>query len=374
MRPRPAIPILVTCCQLSLLLPELHLSSLENGKALAVRGGTHTNPLRVATTNHSIRNPLMNTGPTASSVLLSTFAGALLALTAATPFAVHAEVASPVLLINADAANPTITVQKLRGNISVLKGSGGNITVYTGPGGKFMVDAGIAVSRPKLEPALDSTGAAPVKYLVNTHYHWDHTDGNAWVHQKGATIIAHENTLKRLTSGTRVIEWGFIFPPSPAEALPTVIVQNDKTLEFEGETVVMKHYGSGHTDTDLSVHFKKADVLAVGDIWWNGHYPFLDNGAGGSIDGLIRFVGECIKASGPDTIIVPGHGEVSNRAGFIEFRDMLVSIRNNVARLKKQGKTLAETVAAKPTAAFDAKYGDFLINPAFFIQLVYMDV
>lgn len=285
-----------------------------------------------------------------------------------------AEVVSPVLLINDDAASSSVTVQKLRGNVSVLMGSGGNIAVYTGPGGKLMVDAGIALSRPKLEPALDSTGAVPLKYVIDTHYHWDHTDGNAWVHQKGATVVAHENTLKRLTSGTRVIEWGFFFPPTPADGLPTVIVQNEKTMEFEGETVIIKHYGTGHTDTDLSVYFKKADVLHVGDIWWNGHYPFLDNGAGGSIDGLIHWVNECIKASGPNTIIIPGHGAVSDRLGFAEFRDMLVTIRANVARLKRQGKTLAETVAAKPTAAFDAKYGDFLISPAFFIQLIYMDV
>jgi glyoxylase-like metal-dependent hydrolase (beta-lactamase superfamily II) len=230
------------------------------------------------------------------------------------------------------------------------------------------------VSRARLEPAIDSTGAVPLKYLVDTHYHWDHTDGNAWIHQKGATIIAHENTLKRLTSGTRVIEWGFYFPPSPADALPTITVGKEKTLEFEGETIIIRNYGAGHTDTDLSVYFKKADVLHVGDIWWNGHYPFLDNGAGGNIDGLIRWVNECIKASGPNTIIIPGHGDVSDRAGFTEFRDMLVAIRNNVAKLKHEGKTLAETVAAKPTAAFDKKYGDFLISPAFFIQLVYMDV
>lgn len=286
----------------------------------------------------------------------------------------HAEVVSPVLLINDDAAKADISVVKLRGNISVLMGSGGNIAVYNGPGGKFMVDGGIAVSRKKLEPALDTTGPAPLKYLVNTHYHWDHTDGNAWLHQKGATIIGQENTLKRLTSGTRVIEWGFVFPPSPKDALPTVVVQKEKKLEFEGETIVMRNYGSGHTDTDLSVYFEKADVLHVGDIWWNGHYPFLDNGAGGSIDGLIRWANEIVKVTTPKTIIIPGHGDVSDQAGFMEFRDMLVTIRANVAQLKKQGKTLSETVAAKPTAAFDAKYGDFLISPAFFIQLVYMDV
>jgi glyoxylase-like metal-dependent hydrolase (beta-lactamase superfamily II) len=316
----------------------------------------------------------MNSKPMPLCKFQHAFATALLALAAAAPQVARADVASPVLLINEDAATSKITLQKYRGNISVLMGSGGNITLYTGPGGKFMVDAGIAVSRPRLEPVIDSTGAVPLKYVANTHYHWDHTDGNAWVHQKGATVIAQENTLKRLTSGTRVIEWGFIFPPSPRDALPAIVVRNEKTMEFEGETIVMKHYGNGHTDTDLTVYFKNADVLAVGDIWWNGHYPFLDNGGGGSIDGLIHFVNECIKASGPNTIIVPGHGEVSNRANFIEFRDMLSAIRANVARLKKQGKTLAETVAAKPTSAFDAKYGDFLINPAFFIQLVYMDV
>ncbi len=298
----------------------------------------------------------------------------LMALAPAAPLLAVAEVVSPVLLINDDAATANIVVQKLRGNVSVLMGSGGNIAVYTGPAGKLMVDAGIAVSKARVEAALDSTGAVPLKYVIDTHYHWDHTDGNAWAHQKGATIIAHENTLKRLTTGTRVIEWGFFFPPTPPEGLPTVTVKDEKTMDFEGETLVIKHYGNGHTDTDLSVYFKKADVLHVGDIWWNGHYPFLDNGAGGSIDGLIHWVNECIKASGPNTIIVPGHGEVSNRAGFTEFRDMLVAIRTNVARLKKEGKTLAETVAAKPTAAFDAKYGDFLISPAFFIQLVYMDV
>jgi glyoxylase-like metal-dependent hydrolase (beta-lactamase superfamily II) len=290
------------------------------------------------------------------------------------PPVAQAEVISPVLLINADAAKADITVQPLRGNVSVLMGSGGNIAVLNGPGGKLLGDAGIAVSKPKIEAALASIGPSPVKYVINTHYHWDHTDGNAWLHEAGATIIAHENTLKRLSAGTRVIEWGYLFRPTPQAGLPTVVFQTDKTIQFEGETVVMNHYGAGHTDTDVSIYFKNADILQIGDIWWNGHYPFLDNGAGGSIDGVIRWVNECIKVTTDHTIIIPGHGEVGDRAGLIKFRDMLVAVRGNVARLKKEGKTLAEAVAARPTAAFDAKYGDFLINPAFFIQLVYMDV
>lgn len=298
---------------------------------------------------------------------------ALFALATQVPLA-RAEVVSPVLMINEDAAKAEVTTQKLRGNISVLMGSGGNIAVYTGAHGKLMVDAGIAVSRPRLEPAIDGTGNVPLKYVINTHYHWDHTDGNAWLHDKGATIVAQANTLKRLQSGTRVIEWGFFFPPSPPAGLPTVVVDSDKTLQFEGETVIMKNYGYGHTDTDLSVYFKKADVLHVGDIWWNGHYPFIDAGGGGGINGVIAWVNECLAVANEHTLIIPGHGAVGSKADLTEYRDMLVAIRDNVSRLKKEGNTLAQTIAAKPTAAFDAKYGDFLINPAFFTQLVYMAV
>jgi glyoxylase-like metal-dependent hydrolase (beta-lactamase superfamily II) len=286
----------------------------------------------------------------------------------------HAEVTSPVLAINEDAANAKISVQALRGGVSVVMGSGGNIGVLATSEGKLMVDAGIAVSKPRLAPALSSISPAQVRYVINTHYHWDHTDGNAWLNEAGAIILSHENTQHRLRSGTRVIEWGFTFPPVAAAGLPTVVLQRSKTIEFGGETVVLRHYGAGHTDGDVAVYFTKADVLQLGDIWWNGHYPFIDGGAGGSIDGMIRWVNACLEMATARTIIIPGHGSVGDRAQLAAYRDMLVNVRRNVARLKKQGKTLAETIAAKPTAAYDAKWGDFVINPAFFIQLVYMGV
>ena len=285
-----------------------------------------------------------------------------------------AEVTSPVLLINSEAESAEVKINHLRDNVSLITGSGGNIVVLAGREGKLLGDAGIAVSKARLQAALSSLGPAPVKYVINTHYHWDHTDGNAWMHEAGATIVAHQNTRNRLASGTRVIEWGYTFPPAVPAALPTIVFDKEKNIDFEGETVVLKHYGTGHTDTDVSIYFSKADVLQLGDIWWNGYYPFLDNGGGGSIDGLIRWVNQCIDASTDRTIIIPGHGEPSNRAGLTEFRDMLVAVRANVSRLKREGKTLAETVGAKPTAAYDGKYGQFLIGPAFFIQLVYMGV
>ncbi|MET0937041.1 MAG: MBL fold metallo-hydrolase [Luteibacter sp.] len=290
------------------------------------------------------------------------------------PWLARAEVTTPVLTINEEVSHGPVTVQPLRGNVSVLIGSGGNITVLNGPDGKLLIDGGIAVSKARLTTALDGIGPGPVKFVVNTHYHWDHSDGDAWLHDAGATIVAHDNTLKRLRQGTRVIDWSFTFRPVAAGGLPTVTFQDDKTMRFGDETVVLQYRGTGHTDSDVTAYFRNADVLAVGDIWWNGHYPFIDYSAGGSIDGVIRQVNACIAASTDRTLIVPGHGDVSDRKTLIAFRDMLVNVRQNVATLKHQGKTLAETVAARPTAAYDAEFGQFLIDPAFFTHLVYMGV
>ncbi|MBS1796969.1 MAG: MBL fold metallo-hydrolase [Acidobacteria bacterium] len=291
-----------------------------------------------------------------------------------TPAPIFAQGVSPVIKINEEAAKADVTTQSLRANISVLMGSGGNITVLTGADGKLMVDGGLAVSRPKIQAALDGLGAAPVKYLINTHWHWDHTDGNEWLKAQGATIIAQENTLKRLSATTRVEDWDYTFNPWPVSARPTVTFKTDKTLRFDGETIIMKNYGRGHTDTDIWVYFKNADVMATGDIFWNGVYPFIDNSTGGGIDEMIRWANETLKRVTDKTIIVPGHGPVGTRAQFVEFRDMLIAVRERVARLKKQGKSIDETVAAKPTADFDPKWGNFVISPALFTRLVYAGV
>lgn len=290
------------------------------------------------------------------------------------PASAIADVTSPVLQINADAASASITTQTLRGDVSVLMGSGGNIGVLNTPGGKLMVDSGIAVSKQRLSAALAELGPGPVKFVVDTHYHWDHTDGNAWLHAMGATIAAHENTLRRLESGTRVIDWGYTFPPVAEGGLPALLIQDGKEIAFGDETIDIRHFGAGHTDTDLVVYFTKADVLQMGDIWWNGHYPFIDYGAGGSIDGMIRWTNKCLSMISARTVIIPGHGPIGDRSQLIAYRDMLVSVRDSVARLKRKGKTLAEVQAAKPTAEFDAQYGDFVIDPAFFVQLVYTGV
>lgn len=280
---------------------------------------------------------------------------------------------SPVAKIDAEAAAAQITVQSLRSNVSVLMGSGGNIAVLATDEGKFLVDTGIVLSRVRLAAALDSLGTGQIRYAVNTHWHWDHTSGNEWVRQAGATIIAHRRTVEHLSRTVRVPDWNWTFEPVAAQARPTIIVDNELTLEFSGETVLVRHYdgASHHTDGDLYVFFTQADVLVTGDTFWNGLYPFIDHVAGGGIDGMIAAANVNIARAGANTLVIPGHGPVGSRADLIAYRDMLATIRDNVAELKRQGKSVDEAIAARPTAAYDAKWGGFVIDPAFFTRLVY---
>jgi glyoxylase-like metal-dependent hydrolase (beta-lactamase superfamily II) len=282
--------------------------------------------------------------------------------------------ASPYSDINAAAKAGPVTVHPLRGNLSMLEGSGGNITALAGPSGFFLVDTGIAVSKPMIVEALRSIGPGGIRTAVDTHWHWDHADGNGWVRAGGADVIAHRNAVKRLSETIRVVEWEHTFTPKPRRALPNVVLSSDKSLNAEGETIRIRHYRTGHTDGDLSVYFEKADVLAVGDTFWNGQYPFIDYVGGGSIDGAIAAANANLAMSTDHTIIVPGHGPVGDRASQLEFRDMLVTIRQRVAALKRQGKTLAEVQAAEPTADFDAKWGGSIISGSLFTALVYRGV
>jgi glyoxylase-like metal-dependent hydrolase (beta-lactamase superfamily II) len=276
-------------------------------------------------------------------------------------------------MVNA-AAKAKISTQPLRRNISVLEGSGGNIAVLTGRDGKLLVDAGFAVSRPAITNALAAISSDPIKHLINTHWHTDHTDGNAWLHSAGAAITAHENTRKRLSVPTRVEGWNWTFPAAPAGALPAKVFATEYEMRRNDTRILLKYYQPAHTDSDILVNFTDADVIHVGDTWWNGVYPFIDYSTGGSIDGSIRAAEANLAAVTSKTIVIPGHGPVGARSDVAEFRDMLVAIRENVAGLKKQGRSLDETIAAKPTATYDAKWGQFLITPAMFTGLVYAGV
>src|SRR5258706_5056626 len=175
-----------------------------------------------------------------------------------------------------EAARAKIEVHPLRRHISVLEGSGGNIAVLTGKGGKLLIDSGFAVSRARIAAALNALSSAPLTQLINTHWHVDHTDGNAWVHSAGATITAHENTKKRLSTSTRVEGWSYTFPPAPADAIPTTVFDDEHHVHHNDTRIASKHYGPAHTHGDISVLFEEADIIHVGDTWWNGFSPFID--------------------------------------------------------------------------------------------------
>jgi glyoxylase-like metal-dependent hydrolase (beta-lactamase superfamily II) len=292
-----------------------------------------------------------------------------------TPRQAFAEARGLVSLIKDSAAVSPIVTHKLRNNVSVLEGSGGNIAVLTGPDGKLLVDAGIGVSRPQITRALDDLGADPIAHLINTHWHFDHANGNAWLNAAGAKIIAQENTRRYLSEIQRVEDWDYNFLPLPKGGIPSEVFASEHSLQLNGSTINLKHYGLAHTDSDISVTFAEADIVHVADTFWNGVYPFIDYSTGGSIDGMIAASDANLAATTDNTVIIPGHGQpVSNRAELKDFRDMLVAIRANVAALKQQGKSRDETVAARPTAAFDAKYGNWVIDPGFFTRLVYEGV
>lgn len=281
-----------------------------------------------------------------------------------------------ILVISAfqRAATARITVQALRGNVSVLLGAGGNIAVLTGPDGKLLVDSEIVTARQNVSMALATINTYPIKQLINTHWHFDHTGGNEWVHEAGASILAQKNTRKHLLVDTRAEGWKHTFPASPAGAIPTTVFEEDLTLRMNGATLILKHYLPAHTDSDISVHFTEADIFQTGDTFWNRNYPFIDYSTGGSIDGTIRAAEANIAKVTDDTIVIPGHGAVSKKADLILFRDVMADIRDKVAALKKQGRSLDEVIAAKPSARTDDEWGNGFIDPSAFLTLVYQGV
>lgn len=296
----------------------------------------------------------------------------LLALAHTAP--AEAPTSTPFSQINAAAKAGPINVHALRGGISMLDGSGGNISALAGPNGFFLVDTGIAVSQAMILEALRSIAPGKIRLAVDTHWHWDHADGNGWVRAQGASIMADPVALARLKETIRVVEWGNTFRPKPVAELPDIVIKGDRTLRENGEIIRVRHYKAGHTDGDISVYFVNADVLSTGDTFWNGQYPFIDYAGGGSIDGAIASANANIAMSTAHTIIVPGHGPVGDLKSQRAFRDMLVTVRARVAALKHKGMTPAQVQAAAPTKDLDAEWGRSIINGKLFTGLVYRGV
>ncbi|HYL69623.1 MAG TPA: MBL fold metallo-hydrolase [Candidatus Limnocylindria bacterium] len=260
---------------------------------------------------------------------------------------------------------------KLRDKLTMLYGPGGNMVVLNGPDGKVLVDSSFLTVAPKLKKALDDLGPAPLKILINTHWHFDHTDGNAPIHAGGATIVAHENTRKRLSTPQELKVMGVRFPAAPVEAWPQQTFVDKLKLYFNSEELSLSYVPPAHTDTDILIRYEKGNVLHMGDLWFNGMYPFIDVGTGGNIDGMILAAGAGISLADADTKIVPGHGPMGDKAALIKYRDMLTLVRDRVKILKDAGKSAEESVAAKPTSDLDAAWGKGFMEPNEFVTIVY---
>ncbi len=253
----------------------------------------------------------------------------------------------------------------------MLEGEGGNITVAVADDGVIMVDSQFAPLHDKIKAAIAALTRQPIRYLIITHFHRDHTGGNEAFGKDGATIVAHESVKTHLASGTRNGLTGNMVPPAPAIALPKETYKETMTVRLQGRSAELKHPADVHTDGDTYIYFADANVLVTGDIVFFGRYPNIDFLYGGSIDGMIRGVDELLKFAKDDTKIVPGHGPVGTKAMMREYRQTLVDARDRVQKLKAAGKTEDEAVAAKPNADYDAKFGLDPRATGNFVRVVY---
>jgi glyoxylase-like metal-dependent hydrolase (beta-lactamase superfamily II) len=277
-----------------------------------------------------------------------------------------------------DPSKVTLKTTPVTGNISMIEGangfSGGNVAVQVGDDGLLVVDDALEPLSTKLRTAIAALSKKPVRFVVNTHVHGDHTGGNAALGGAGAVIVAHYNVRKRLSSEQFFELMGMkkTIPPSPAAALPVVTFNDDLTFFFNGDEIHVIHVAPAHTDSDAIIHFKKANVLHMGDTFMAG-YPIVDSSSGGRYEGFLAAADKALSIADDATKIVPGHGPIMTKADLVAWREMLVKVRERVSSLAAQKKTLDEIKAAKVTAEFDEKHAG-MIKPDMFVETVYKEL
>ena len=274
----------------------------------------------------------------------------------------------------AELAAKPIEEVKLTNLITMLSGPGGNVVVRHGDFDKVVVDTFVRGAFPALKQRLDAISNAPILYVVNTNWLFDHTDNNGSFRKAGAEIVAHENTKRRLAEPQDLL--GMHFDPAPEAALPTQTFTQFRDIKVEvppglEEYIDLGHLPRAHNDTDIYAHFVMGDVLHLGDTFLNGMYPFIDADRGGSIGGMIAAVEGALKGANARTKIVPGHGPLADRAALVKYRDMLMTVRDRLQRLKTAGRSEKETVAARPAADLDGIWAQGLVQPDEFISMVY---
>jgi glyoxylase-like metal-dependent hydrolase (beta-lactamase superfamily II) len=270
-----------------------------------------------------------------------------------------------------DFSKTEIKTTDLGHNTYMLEGEGGNMTLAVGKNGVIMVDSEFAPLHDKIKAAIAKITSLPVKYIVNTHFHADHSSGDALFHKEGAIIVANINVRTRLAAGTTNGLTGAKTPPVEADGLPTQTYGERTTLHIEGRSAVLGHPRNAHTDGDSYVLFRDANVLATGDIFTNGRYPNIDFANGGNIKGMIAGAKTYFRLANAKTKIVPGHGPLATKADLAAYITMLETARDRMAKLVKQGKSEADVVAAKPFADLDKKWAISDQASTNFIRVVY---
>lgn len=262
------------------------------------------------------------------------------------------------------------TVQ-VKDNLYAMIAEGGNLVVSIGEEGTFLIDDQFAPLTEKLITEIKKVGGDIPRFLINTHWHYDHTGGNENLGKAGTLIVAHDNVRKRLSVDNTLSAFNAQIPASPKEALPVITFSTDTSFHLNGETIHARHVHNAHTDGDSVVHFKNANVIHAGDVWFNGFYPFIDVEHGGSLAGMIEATTTIINMSNDNTVIIPGHGFVGDKAALVVYRNMLSDVLARLRKLKAEGKTADEAVAAKPTQALDAIWGGGFLKPDQWVRIIY---
>jgi cyclase len=270
-----------------------------------------------------------------------------------------------------DFATVKITRTPLTKSIHMLQGSGGNMGLSVGSDGVFLIDDQYAPLNGKILAAIAQVAPGPVKLLLNTHWHFDHTGGNEPMGKSGTVIVAHDNVRKRMAVDNFIKAFNKKVPAAAPAALPVVTFDQSVTLHLNGEDIRVTHVPHAHTDGDAIVHFPTSNVIHTGDIFFNGFYPFIDVDSGGSLAGLMAAVEKILALSNSKTQIIPGHGPLANRKDLQRYLRMLKGINKEMARQLKNGQTAATIAAAKPTQKYDKKWGGGFLKPEKFAEIAF---
>jgi cyclase len=265
----------------------------------------------------------------------------------------------------------TPVTSKLTDQIHVISGPGGNIGVLIWNDGKLAVDSGVAGASDAILGQISALGPQPLRVLINTHWHFDHTDGNESFRKSGALVIAHENVRKRMGNPQEIDFFHAHIPPSPSMALPQQTFASETTLDLDDQQVRVFHVDPAHTDSDSIIHFVNSNVIHGGDLVFSGFFPFVDYSTGGKINGMIQAADRIIGLSDTNTKIIPGHGPVIGIDYMKRYRDMMADVRDAVLRLKNQGKDLDAIIAAKPADKYSEVWGKGMLPPSQFVRVIY---